>query len=164
MKPSLSITYWFKDISTPDFLTPSFNSEPFNPRLFNHELFDQELLGMIFSTMNFSTPWLNRLGLKGPGLKLGVKKSGVEMSFNQAISLYLLRRINPESKFYFRSQGNWVNIRHNFVQERSINYSYAGKVGWWANHSLGTVKVPFIYYVSTFLGLKYANIASFSSP
>ena len=47
--------------------------------------------------MNFSTPWfknswlkspglknswLKSLGLKGPGLKLGVEKSGVEMSFN----------------------------------------------------------------------------------
>ena len=46
--------------------------------------------------MNFSTPWfenswlkslgwksswLKSLGLKGPGLKLGVEKSGVEMSF-----------------------------------------------------------------------------------
>ena len=27
--------------------------------------------------------WLKSLGLKGSGLKLGVEKSGVEMSFNQ---------------------------------------------------------------------------------
>ena len=111
------------------------------------------------STSDFSTPWfknswLKSLGLKGPGLKFRIEKSEVEMSFNHAVSLYLLRRINPESKFYFRSQGYWVNIWHNFVQERCINYSYAGKVGWWANHSLGTVKVPFLYYVSIFLGLK----------
>ena len=47
--------------------------------------------------MNFSTPWfknsslkslglksswLKSLGLKGPGLKLGVEKTGVEISFN----------------------------------------------------------------------------------
>ena len=29
---------------------------------------------------------LKSLGLKGPGLKLGVEKSGVEMSFNQNIT------------------------------------------------------------------------------
>ena len=165
------------DLSTPDFSTMNFSAPDFstmnfwamgsfnllerwhfNSGLFNHELFNPMVQKWLKSS------WLKSLGLKGPGLKLGIKKSGVEMSFNHAVSLYLLRRINPESKFYFRSQGNWVNIRHNFVQERCINYSYAGKVGWWANHSLGTVKVPFIYYVSTFLGLKYANIAIFSSP
>ena len=95
-----------------------------------------------------------------PGSKAG---SRWVIPSNLVISLvpqyYILH--NPESKFYFRSQGYWVNIWHNFVQERCINYSYAGKVGWWANHSLGIVKVPFIYYVSIFIGLKYANITIF---
>jgi hypothetical protein len=30
----------------------------------------------------FESSWLKNLGLKGPGLNLGVEKSGVEMSFN----------------------------------------------------------------------------------
>ena len=35
--------------------------------------------------------WFKNLGLKGPGLKLGVEKSGVEMSFNRFV---------PRSLFY----------------------------------------------------------------
>ena len=33
--------------------------------------------------MNFSTPWLKNSWLKSLGLKLGVEKSWVEMSFNR---------------------------------------------------------------------------------
>ena len=32
--------------------------------------------------MNFSTPWFKNLFLKSPGLKIGVEKLRVEMSFN----------------------------------------------------------------------------------
>ena len=39
-----------------------------NPRLFNHKV--------------QPCSWLKSLGLKGPGLKLGIEKSGVEISFN----------------------------------------------------------------------------------
>ena len=34
-------------------------------------------------SLGLKNSWLKSLGLKGPGLKLGVEKSGVEMSFNQ---------------------------------------------------------------------------------
>ena len=58
----------------------------------------KDISSLVFSTMNFSTPrfknswlkspglisaWLKSLGLRGPGLKLGVEKFVVEMSFNQ---------------------------------------------------------------------------------
>ena len=37
--------------------------------------------------------WLKSLALKGPGLKLGVEKSGVEMSFNLKINLKVMKTI-----------------------------------------------------------------------
>ena len=37
--------------------------------------------------------WLKSLGLKGLGLKLGVEKSGVEISFNQLFSLKMTTSI-----------------------------------------------------------------------
>ena len=36
-------------------------------------------------SLGLESSWLKSLGLKGPGLKLGVEKSGVEMSFNRFI-------------------------------------------------------------------------------
>ena len=47
--------------------------------------------------MNFLTPWFKNSWLKSPGLKLGLEKSGVEMSFN--LGMFLLsyfRRPNIE--------------------------------------------------------------------
>ena len=38
-------------------------------------------------SLGLKSSWLKSLGLKGLGLKLGVKKSGVEMSFNPAYDI-----------------------------------------------------------------------------
>jgi hypothetical protein len=88
-----------KDISTLDFSTPSFNPKPqtrtfqlqtfqltskskkpvFHPGLFNHEFLNHGVEKFLFEKSGVE------MSLKGPGLKLRVEKSGVEieMSFNQ---------------------------------------------------------------------------------
>ena len=102
-----------KNISTPDFSTPSFNPGPFNPRFFNHGVGNSSLKSLWlkfhlsrrskdisnpdfstpdFSTVNFSTPrfkksWLKSSWLKSLGMKPGVDKSRVEMSFNSNFCL-----------------------------------------------------------------------------
>ena len=57
----------------------------FKPGLFNHEVFKPGLFNPRLAL--FKNPGLKSLGLESPrlkntGLKLGVEKSGVEMSFN----------------------------------------------------------------------------------
>ena len=64
-----------KDISTPDFSTPDFSTPSLglkNPGLESSWL----------KSPGLKSSCLKSPGLKGLGLKLGVEKSGVEMSFN----------------------------------------------------------------------------------
>ena len=46
--------------------------------------------------MGLKSSWLKSLGLKGPGLKLGVEKSWVEMSFNRIDVLDFSFEIVPD--------------------------------------------------------------------
>ena len=92
------------DLSTPDFSTMNFSTPDFSTMNFwtmglkkswlkslglkyhlSRRLKDistPDVSTMNFSTLWFKNSWLKSLGLKGPELKLGVEKSGVEMSFD----------------------------------------------------------------------------------
>jgi hypothetical protein len=54
----------------------------YNPRYFNNRLFNHELLNPIDRGLGLRSSWLKCLGLRSPGLKLGVENSGVVMPFN----------------------------------------------------------------------------------
>ena len=47
--------------------------------------------------MGLKSSWLKSLGLKGPGLKLGVEKSRVEMSFNNSNGLEEIQSKNSST-------------------------------------------------------------------
>ena len=50
---------------------------------FNPKLFNQELLNPMDEKSGVEKFMVEKSGLKGPGLKLGVEKCEVEMSFNR---------------------------------------------------------------------------------
>ena len=45
--------------------------------------------------MGMKSSWLKSLGLTGPGLKLGVEKSGVDMSFNRKETVQVAQGMTP---------------------------------------------------------------------
>ena len=65
-----------KDISNPDFLSPDFTTINFSIPWFKNSC---------LKSLGLKNSWLKSLGLEGPGLKLGVSKSGVEMSFYRLV-------------------------------------------------------------------------------
>ena len=83
------------DFSTPDFSTPDFSTPDFSTMNFPTPDFSTPYMGLEspgLRSLGLKSSWLKSLGLKGPelerswlkspGLKLGVEKSGIEMSFN----------------------------------------------------------------------------------
>ena len=63
-----------KDISTLDFSAPDFSTMNFSIPWFKNSC---------LKSPGLKSSWLKSLGLNGAGLKLGVEKSGVEISFNR---------------------------------------------------------------------------------
>ena len=59
--------------------------------------------------------WLKNLGLKGLGLKLGVEKSGVEMSFNQSSLLVGIKGISFHSDDNLVEYGGFIKYLAPFV-------------------------------------------------
>ena len=78
------------NFQTPDFSTPDLGSKsPGLTGLRNLGLKSSwskslGLEGSCLKSPGLESSWLRSLGLKGLGLKLGVEKSGVEISFNHA--------------------------------------------------------------------------------
>ena len=71
-----------------NFMTPWFkNSWLRSPGLGSSWLKNLGLKNSWLKCLGLVSSWLKNLGLKGLGLKLGVEKSGVEMSFNHMTAL-----------------------------------------------------------------------------
>ena len=80
-----------QDLSTPDFSTLNFPTPDFSTMNFWIPWFKNSWL----KSPGLKSSWLKSLGLKGPGLKLGVEKSRVEMSFNRWVGPYpWVRKMN----------------------------------------------------------------------
>ena len=122
-----------------NFPTPDFC---FNHRLFNRELFKPRLLNPDLSTpsMGLKNPglrnpglessWLKSPGWKGLGLKLGVEKSGVEMSFNLLIVLVTFMCTVLNSQAFYREYLVGLRIRTGLISaiyRKSLRLSNAAR-------------------------------------
>jgi hypothetical protein len=70
------------NFQTPDFSTPDMGFKRGVLRILGLKSSLLKSLGL--KSPGLESSWLKSPGLKGLGLKLGVEKSGVEMSFNQS--------------------------------------------------------------------------------
>ena len=101
----------------------------FNPRLFNHELFNPEVLKFLKSS------WLKNLRLKGPGLKLGFEKSGVEMSFKYFKDLNNCRSVcKIWQNILLEKRSLWIELLEKEKIKTFVARIYPGPDEIWQNH------------------------------